>query len=150
EGERAGGTTRDDGRPGDAGAVGDAGRGRRGEPTLSQETAVWVTGVGAATPLGTDYHTIADNLLAGRSGIRRVSTFDVAEHPCQVAGQLDTVPCPPGLSPASFSQLHRLEQLVLWCCASALRDAGWWERRSETRVGLALGIGAEWLLVWED
>ena len=29
---------------------------------------VGITGIGAATPLGTDYRTIADNLLAGRSG----------------------------------------------------------------------------------
>jgi 3-oxoacyl-[acyl-carrier-protein] synthase II len=36
-----------------------------------------------------------------------------------------------------------------WCCANALRDSGWWERRSEVRIGLALGAGAEWLEVWE-
>jgi len=39
---------------------------------------------------------------------------------------------------------------VLWCCDAALRDAGWWERRSEVRVGLVLGMGAEWLVRWED
>ena len=51
--------------------------------------------------------------------------------------------------PEEFGRLHRLEQLMLWCCTAALRDAGWWERRSEVRIGLVLGIGAEWLIVWE-
>jgi 3-oxoacyl-[acyl-carrier-protein] synthase II len=117
---------------------------------VTHETPVWITGVGAATPLGSDYGAIADGLLAGRSGVRRVEGFDVSEHPSQIAGQLDGVPCPPGHDPAEFAGLHRLEQLVLWCCDSALRDAGWWERRSEVRVGLVLGIGAEWLVLWED
>jgi 3-oxoacyl-[acyl-carrier-protein] synthase II len=30
-----------------------------------------------------------------------------------------------------------------------LRDAGWWERRGGQRVGLVLGLGAEWLMKWE-
>jgi 3-oxoacyl-[acyl-carrier-protein] synthase II len=117
---------------------------------VTHETPVWITGVGAATPLGSDYRAIADGLLAGRSGVRRVEGFDVSEHPSQIAGQLGRVPCPPGHDPAEFAGLHRLEQLVLWCCDSALRDAGWWERRGEVRVGLVLGIGAEWLVLWED
>ena len=124
--------------------------GRRGEDVVTHETPVWITGVGAATPLGSDYATIADGLLAGRSGVRRVEGFDVSEHPSQIAGQFDRVPCPPGHDPAEFARLHRLEQLVLWCCHAALRDAGWWERRSDVRVGLVLGIGAEWLVLWED
>jgi len=31
----------------------------------------------------------------------------------------------------------------------ALRDAGWWERRSEPRLGLVLGCGGETILSWE-
>ena len=41
-------------------------------------------------------------------------------------------------------------RLVLWCCTKALGDAGWWQRRAEVRVGLILGVGAEWLISWED
>jgi 3-oxoacyl-[acyl-carrier-protein] synthase II len=111
--------------------------------------AVWITGVGTATPLGHTYAAFADHLLAGRSGIERVQGFDVSEHPCQIAGQLREVPCPCGTDPVEFSRLHRLEQLMRWCCTAALRDAGWWERRSEVRIGMVLGIGAEWLEFWE-
>lgn len=116
---------------------------------MHQPDEVWITGVGAATPLGNSYREIADNLLAGRSGVRHVKGFDVSEHPSQIAGQLDEIPYPEGWHPNTFAHLHRENQLALWCCAAALRDAGWWERRSETRLGLVLGVGAEWLVLWE-
>ena len=38
---------------------------------------------------------------------------------------------------------------MLWSVVAALRDAGWWERRAEVRVGLVMGLGAEWLISWE-
>jgi 3-oxoacyl-[acyl-carrier-protein] synthase II len=116
---------------------------------VNKANAVWITGVGTATPLGHTYAAFADHLLAGRSGVERVQGFDVSEHPSQIAGQLREVPCPTGVDPHEFSQLHRLEQLMRWCCIEALRDSGWWERRSELRIGVALGVGAEWLEYWE-
>jgi 3-oxoacyl-[acyl-carrier-protein] synthase II len=116
---------------------------------VNQATGVWITGVGAATPLGHEYATIADNLLAGRSGVAAITSFNTADHPSQIGGQVLNVPCPPGFDLQEFSRLHRLEQLMLWCSSRALLDAGWWERRQQVRLGLVLGIGAEWLVFWE-
>src|SRR6266496_6588918 len=64
--------------------------------------AVWITGIGAVTPLGHGWDAIARNLLAGRSGVRRVTRFDVAQHPCQIAGLIEHIPCPPGIDDAVF------------------------------------------------
>ena len=116
---------------------------------MSSPSPIWITGVGAATPLGHSFDTIADALLAGRSGIGKVADFDVTEHPCQIAGQVGEIPCPPDMDPEAFAKCLRLEQVVLWCCAAALRDSGWWERRRDVRLGLVLGMGAEWSIVWE-
>jgi len=116
---------------------------------VSHHGGVWITGVGTATPLGHTYAAFADELLAGRSGVDRVTGFDVTDHPSQIGGQVHQVPCPLGDDPDAFSALPRLEQLTRWCCVSALRDAGWWEGRGERRVGLVLGLGAEWLMKWE-
>jgi 3-oxoacyl-[acyl-carrier-protein] synthase II len=117
---------------------------------LSSRTPIWITGVGAATPLGHSFDTIADGLLSGRSGIRKVADFDVSEHPCQIAGQVEEIPCPLETDPKDFANLHPLEQVVLWCCGEALRDSGWWERRHQVRLGLVLGMGAEWSIIWES
>src|SRR5262249_2336925 len=130
--------------PGDA-----AKRGRHGEQTVKPRTAVWITGVGAVTPLGHTYREIADSLLSGRSGVRRVTDFDVSQHPSQIAGQIGEIRCPPGWDEAECESLLRLERLTLWCCSEALRDAGWWDRREELRIGLVLGLGAEWLTIWD-
>src|SRR5712675_2457770 len=99
---------------------------------------VWITGVGAATPLGNEYGLIADNLLAGRSGVRTVTAFDVSQHPSQIAGHLEPVPCPIDWEEQSFRQLHELEQLAMSCCSQALVDSGWWDKRRELRIGLVL------------
>jgi 3-oxoacyl-[acyl-carrier-protein] synthase II len=58
-------------------------------------------------------------------------------------------PVPAGWTEAAFRALPRTEQFVLWCCSSALADAGYLDERSGIRVGLVLGIGGEWLRTWE-
>ncbi|MHB1423225.1 MAG: beta-ketoacyl-[acyl-carrier-protein] synthase family protein [Gemmataceae bacterium] len=116
---------------------------------MNHANAVWITGVGTATPLGHTYAAFADHLLAGRSGVDRVRGFDVSEHPSQIAGQLRELPCPHETDPREFDKLHRLEQLMRWCCTEALRDSAWWDRRGEIRIGIVLGVGAEWLEFWE-
>ena len=111
--------------------------------------SVWITGVGAGTPLGNSYRTVADNVLAGKSGVKSITTFDVSKHHCKIYAPIEPVPVPDGWNESAFRQLERFEQLLTWCGAQALQDAGWWERRGEVRIGLALGLGAEWLRAWE-
>src|SRR5207253_2122956 len=99
--------------------------------------------------LGHFYKDIADSLLAGRSGVRAITGFNASEHPSRIGGQVENIPCPPGWSDSAFRQLPRLDQLTLWCCSQALIDSGWWERRTDLRIGIVLGISAEWLELWE-
>ncbi|MBM4069993.1 MAG: beta-ketoacyl-[acyl-carrier-protein] synthase family protein [Planctomycetes bacterium] len=116
---------------------------------LSGHDDIWITGVGAATPLGHSFAEIAEGLLAGRSGIERVSRFAVGEHPSQIAGLVADVPCPAGHERRDFDRLAPLDRLALWCAASALADAGCRPERSDRRIGLILGTAAEWLNLWE-
>lgn len=108
----------------------------------------WITGVGTVNPLGSDYATFADNLLAGRSGIRGVPAEMSPTKTEGFVGRIELGP-PAGWDAAAFESLNRLEQVVVWCCVHALRDAGWWPDRASVRMGLVLGLGAEWLRVWE-
>lgn len=117
---------------------------------MSEAGGVWITGVGAATPLGHEYRTIAENLLAGRSGVQAVRRFDVKEQPSQIAGLIQEIPTPPGMAEAEFTSLGAWEQLFLWSASRALVDSGLWDQRSRLRVGVIVGIGAEWILTWES
>ena len=116
---------------------------------MSADTAVWITGVGTANPLGCDLDTFASNLLSGRSGVVPIMGIPVDDHPCRIAGRIGVIPVPPGWPAAEFAKLSHLNQLVLWCCAAAVADAGLWERRAEMRIGMVLGLGAEALRDWE-
>jgi 3-oxoacyl-[acyl-carrier-protein] synthase II len=116
---------------------------------VTSSAPVWITGVGTCTPYGARVEDFAAGVLAGRSVIDRVKTFPVEDHPSQIAGQVLAIPCPPGEDAEAFARMDLLEQLVRWCCAAALRDAGLDDRTEGRRVGLVLGLGAEWLLLWE-
>src|SRR5438105_1246870 len=94
---------------------------------------VCITGIGAATPLGTSYPAIAASLLGGKSGVRKVTGFPVDDHPSQMAAAVGAIPCPEPFTAQEFLGLPKTEQLMLWCAANALHDAGWWARRREVR-----------------
>jgi 3-oxoacyl-[acyl-carrier-protein] synthase II len=116
---------------------------------MRRRNAVWITGVGTASPLGNSYPASAANLLAGKSGVRAVTDFDVSKHPSQIAGLLEPFPAPPGWDKEDFDHLDYPRRLYLWCGVQALQDAGYWERRGELRIGLVLGLGSEWMRLWE-
>jgi 3-oxoacyl-[acyl-carrier-protein] synthase II len=79
-----------------------------------------------------------------------VTQFDVTRHRCKIAAPIADVPIPPKWDPEEFRQLPSFQQLLFWCTSRALQDAGWWERRGHQRLGLVLGLGAEWVRTWED
>lgn len=111
--------------------------------------AVWITGLGLATPLGFDFHHLADNLMAGRSGVRPITHFDPVDQPCRIAACLPPIPAPEGWNPAEFAALGYREKLLVFTAVNALRDSGYWEQRSSLRIGLVVGIGCEWIATWE-
>jgi 3-oxoacyl-[acyl-carrier-protein] synthase II len=116
---------------------------------MREKGAVWITGVGAATPVGNTYAEAADTLLAGKSGVRPLTAFNVADHASKIAASVEPVGVPPGWNEAEFLGLDSYERMLHWCIAQALHDAGCWERRKDIRIGLVLGLGAEWIRTWE-
>jgi 3-oxoacyl-[acyl-carrier-protein] synthase II len=102
-----------------------------------------------AIPLAQNYDAVAEVLLNGRSSVGPVTRFNVANYPCRIGAFLDPLPAPPGRDEADFARHSPWERLILHCTIQALRDSGWWERRSSVRVGVVLGMGAEWLQLWE-
>jgi 3-oxoacyl-[acyl-carrier-protein] synthase II len=110
---------------------------------------VWITGVGAATPLGYTLAEIEENLMAGRSGVSLVTRFPTEDYPSRIAAQLSEPLSPPGSDANVVARAQPLDQLAIWCAQAALRDANLWGSHRDLRVGLVLGIGAEWMLHWE-
>jgi 3-oxoacyl-[acyl-carrier-protein] synthase II len=111
--------------------------------------SVAITGVGAATPLGSDFATFSANLLAGKSAAIAVTDtragVEVSLPFCMTADP----PVAANWAESDFRALPRSEQFVLWCATNALADAGYLNDRSGLRIGLVLGSGGELLRRWE-
>jgi len=119
---------------------------------------VMITGVGAISPLGNSFAEIADNLLAGRSGLRDIDPGPLGREARQFAAPVSAIPEPPAgscrLSAAEVAALDRLSRMCLVPAAAALADSGLPRDSagglaSGPRVGLVLGLGAEHLKAWE-
>jgi 3-oxoacyl-[acyl-carrier-protein] synthase II len=116
---------------------------------MNREQPIWITGLSTANPLGHRYDAVADNLLAGKPGVGPITDLELEDHSCKIAGRFGPLPAPHGWTEEAFARLDKLHQLVLWCTVGALVDAGYWDRRADLRIGLVLGMGAEWLQAWE-
>ena len=118
--------------------------------TSAPREPVVITGVGAVSPLGSSYETIAEGLLAGRSGVREIAPKGFAQIPGhrQFAAAVTAIPIPavPLPGPLDLVALDRLTWLCLIPAATALAAA---DLPEEARVGLVLGLGAEHLKRWE-
>src|SRR4029450_6006167 len=110
-----------------------------------KKSSVVITGVGAATPLGSDFATFAANLLAGKSAAQTVTDVRAGVEVRLPACLAEDPPVPPRWTVGDFRSLPRSEQFVLWCASSALADAGYLDRPEILRIGLLLGSGGELL-----
>ena len=96
----------------------------------------------AATAAHFGGHPLGQSFLGT---VESITDLPVENHACRIAARVPSIPIPPDWTAADFANLERLNQLVLWCCAAALRDAGHWDRRADLRVGMILGLGAKGL-----
>ena len=99
--------------------------------------------------MGHSYEQFSENLLNQVSGVERVKQFRVDDHPSQIASLIGEIPCPEGFDESAFRARLRIEQCGIWCAETALRNAGFQDRPKGLRIGLVLGMGAEWMQSWE-
>ena len=86
-------------------------------------TSVVVTGLGATTPLGGDVASTWSALLAGRSGVQRLTADWVENLPVKIAATIAVEPAEV-LPRHRLRRLDRCEQFALIAAHEAWRDAG--------------------------
>ena len=74
---------------------------RKVENRTMNNRRVVITGMGAVSVLGTGLRKFWDGLIAGRSGIRKITQFDASALPCQIAGEV------PDFDPEQFLDTKR-------------------------------------------
>lgn len=84
-------------------------------------TRVFITGMGAVTPIGNDVATYWQQLVAGRSGAARVTAFEPGDMPYTVGCEVKDYLPPATLAKASWP---RATHFALSVAQQALTDAG--------------------------
>lgn len=107
-------------------------------PTLKRR--VVVTGLGALTPVGIGVEESWSNLLAGKSGIARISSFDPTDCPWKIAGEVKGFEPDKYLGKKESRHMDRFTQLGLVAAHWAIKDAGInLEKEDPQRLGCSMG-----------
>jgi len=88
------------------------------------ERRVVVTGMGAITPLGNDVPSFWSGLVAGRSGITRITSFDPARVDSKVAGEVRGFEADAVMPRKEVRRNDRYVHYAWAASVEALRDAG--------------------------
>lgn len=94
-------------------------------------TRVVITGMGAISPLGSTLDLYWDGLLAGRSGIRRITQFDPSEMPCQIAGEIPDFDPEMYMERKEVRRTSRVAQIGLGAATQAMQQAGLGDKMPE-------------------
>ena len=113
--------------------------------TLARPRRVVITGMGCVTPLGVGREAFWSSLIAGKSGVRRIETFDASSSPVKIAAEVPDFDWEAQLNPKDRKHVPRTVPLALAAAREALNDARIFtndltlaERRD---VGVVLGTG---------
>jgi 3-oxoacyl-[acyl-carrier-protein] synthase II len=103
---------------------------------------VVVTGVGVVSPLGTGNQKNWDALMAGKSGIGRITRFDVTDFPVQIAGEVKDFNPEDFIEKKEVKKMDLFIQYALAAAHFAMEDSGLAvNEENAERVGVLVGAG---------
>ena len=109
----------------------------------AEQRRVVVTGVGLVTPLGTGVEKNWDALIAGRSGIRRISRFpNVEAYASQIAGEVPDFSAEDFIEPKEIKKMDLFIQYAVAAAAMAMIDSSLKiDSDLAEQVGVIIGVG---------
>ncbi|HEY1352478.1 MAG TPA: beta-ketoacyl-[acyl-carrier-protein] synthase family protein [Ktedonobacteraceae bacterium] len=112
-------------------------------------TSIVITGMGVLSPYGPGPALLWENLMAGQSGLKALTTFQTSHIRCRVGGQMSDFRPEDYLSPRQVRKIDRFSIFALVAARMALQDASLlldektpvWSQREPggTRVGITVG-----------
>lgn len=106
---------------------------------------VVITGFGCVTPIGIGRDAFWDSLAAGRSGVRRIESFDPSEFKVQIAAEIPEFEWKDQLEAKDRQHVPRTVPLALAAAREAVGDASIDPRQLSSeelgRFGVVLGTG---------
>ncbi len=103
---------------------------------------VVVTGLGIISPVGIGIPEAWGNIVAGRSGITRISRFDASTFPSQIAGEVKNFEVAKWLQPKEARRFDTFIHYGLAASIDAIKDAGLnLEQEDLDQIGVCVGSG---------
>ncbi|KAI4335173.1 hypothetical protein L6164_013843 [Bauhinia variegata] len=120
----------------------------------TKERRVVVTGLGVVTPLGHEPDVFYNNLLDGVSGISEIETFDCAEYPTRIAGEIKSFSTDGWVAPKLSKRMDKFMLYLLTAGKKALVDGGITEDvmddLNKEKCGVLIGSGLGGMKVFSD
>lgn len=116
-----------------------------------QKRRVVVTGLGVISPVGIGVESSWSNLIAGKSGITRISKFDPSNFSSQIAGEVKDFDVSQFLPAKDARRMDTFIQYGLAAAIEAVKDSGIvaTEENAE-RIGVSIGSGIGGLRLIEE
>ncbi len=112
---------------------------------------VVITGLGIVSPVGNTVEQAWQNILAGRSGIARITRFDTSAFPVQIAGEVKDFDIGDYLSPKEARRMDTFIHYGMAAGIQAIKDAGLEAHPANAeRIGVAIGSGIGGLPLIEE
>ena len=106
------------------------------------EIRVVVTGVGIISPVGLDTVTMMDALYAGRSGVRRIESFDPTDLPTKIAAEVPDFQADQYMDRKDARRADRYSQMAIAASREAVAQAGLVGSDVDpNRIGVLIGSG---------
>ncbi|MBF0564841.1 MAG: beta-ketoacyl-ACP synthase II, partial [Nitrospirae bacterium] len=107
-----------------------------------ENNRVVVTGLGVVTPLGTGVGKAWEAVIAGKSGVGRVTRFNDPNIPVQIAGEVDDFNPEDYIHPKEVKKMDRFIHFAIGASDMALKDSGLRiTYENADRVGVLIGSG---------
>ncbi len=119
---------------------------------MNFERRVVITGMGVVSPVGNELETFWTNLKEGRSGIGRISGFDISNYDCQIAGEVRNFdPKAFFKNPKDVRRTDRFVHLAMAASKMSIQDSGLdLEKVNRDRFGTIVSSGIGGLKTLED
>ena len=103
---------------------------------------VVVTGLGLITPVGVGVEKSWNGLIAGRSGVRRITHFDASAFPTKIAGEVDGFVPDDYIEPKEIKKMDRFIHFGVAASTMAMQDSALKiDEHNAARVGVYVGSG---------
>jgi len=103
---------------------------------------VVITGIGAITPIGIGKDAFWQSLIAGKSGIKKITRFDASQYTTQIAGEVTDFDPAQYIDKKEAKRMDRFTQFAVSATKMAFEDSKIdLEKEDRERIGTMIGTG---------